>query len=258
VALAVMLGSVALWWRHEVSVRHVAMLRADPERTLTDPVLRERALADGRAVFVAHCAACHGAAGRGDPRRAMPDLTDREFLFGEGKVGEIEQIVLHGIRAGDTKGWNLAEMPGFAKAVPYAREKLPSLTPAQVGDLVGFLRAANGAVGTGGGTGAARGGGYDPARVERGRRLFTTNGACWDCHGGDGAGDAAIGAPNLVDGLWLKGTGSEADIADTIEHGLAGVSPAFAHRISAYDARVVAAYTASLHPAPRPLHPVLR
>ena len=233
---AILAATIWLWWHHGVSARRTALLRADPESLLIDPALRLTALEDGRGVFVAQCAGCHGPQGKGDPRKAMPDLTDRNFLYGQGKIGEIEQIVLYGIRAGDSKGWNLAEMPGFAKAVPYTREKLPSLTPAQVSDLVGFLRAANGHVG------------YDPARIVRGRELFTAGGACWDCHGPDGTGDSAIGAPDLVDGLWLKGTGSEADITYSIEQGLAGVSPAFHLRMSAYDARVVGAYTASLHP----------
>ncbi|WP_157098964.1 c-type cytochrome [Novosphingobium rosa] len=229
----------SLWWRHGVSARQIAMLRSDPEQVLADPVLRNHALADGRKVFLTHCTSCHGAAGKGDPSKAMPDLTDKDFLYGRGRVGEIEQIVLHGIRAGDSKGRDLAEMPGFAKAEPYTREKLPSLTPAQISDIVGFLRAANG------------NGGYDLARIGRGHKLFSTNGACWDCHASDGAGDAAVGAPNLIDGVWLKGNGSEADLTDIIEHGMAGISPAFQHSISAYDARAVAVYTASLHPSVR-------
>lgn len=225
----------ALSWHHASIARQTLVLRSDPESLLGDPALRAIVLADGRKVFALHCAACHGTAGQGDTARAMPNLTDKDFLFGRGQVGEIEQIVLHGIRAGDTKGANLAEMPGFAKAVPSERETLPALTPAQIRDLTVFLRAANGH------------GGYDLEQIARGRALFTSAGACWDCHGSNGGGDSAIGAPDLIDGLWLKGTGSEADIAYTIRSGLAGVSPAFQRHLSAYDARVVAAYAASLH-----------
>lgn len=166
-------------------------------------------------------------------------MTDGEYLYGESRPGEIEQIVLHGIRAGDSRGWNLAEMPGFAKAVPYKRDPLPPLTPGKTADLVAFLRAANG------------NGGYDPAQVARGRTLYQTSAGCWDCHGADGGGDPAIGAPNLVDGIWLKGDGDEADIRHTLEAGMAGVSPAFQHRLSAYDARIVSVYVASLHPPAR-------
>jgi cytochrome c oxidase cbb3-type subunit 3 len=233
---AAVLSAGALAWRYEANQRKAAIMRAAPDTLLVNSDLRAQAMADGRRVFALHCTRCHGPEGKGDPRQAIPDLSDKDFLFGQGQVGEIEQIVLHGIRAGDTKGWDLAEMPGFAREKPYGREKLPSLTPAQISDIIGFLRAANGH------------GGYDRARIERGRGLFTTNGACWDCHGHDGKGDSAVGAPNLIDGLWLKGSGSEADLTDIIEHGMAGVSPAFQRIMSAYDARVVAAYTVSLHP----------
>lgn len=225
-----------LGWRHHGAARRTSMLRGDPDTILADPHRRKIALADGRAVFRAHCAACHGKAGQGDPRRAMPDLTDRDFLYGEGKTGQIEQIVLHGIRAGDSRGWDQAEMPAYARPVPYRREPLLPLKPGQIRDLVAFLRAANGS------------GGYAVEQIVRGRRLFATSAGCWDCHGSDASGDAALGAPDLVDGKWLKGNGSEADLTDVIERGMAGVSPAFSRILSPYEARVVSAYTASLHP----------
>ena len=127
-------------------------------------------------------------------------------------------------------------MPAFAREVPYAREKLPPLTPAQLRDVVVFLRAANG------------NGGYDGQAIARGRDLFSRGAGCFDCHSPDARGDPSIGAPNLVDGVWLKGNGSEADIAYILEHGLAGVSPAYARTLSPYQARAVSVYVASLHP----------
>ena len=212
------------------------MMRTGPDAILGDPGLREVAIAHGREVFRDHCASCHGVAGKGSAAIAVPDLTDDDFLYGQGNASEIEQIVLHGIRAGDTRGWNLALMPAFAQKIPYAREPLNPLTPAQVDDIVAFLRAANGH------------GGHDPAQVDRGRAEVTGNAGCWDCHGRDAQGDSSIGAPNLVDGKWIKGDGSEAAIRHTIERGMAGVSPALAGKLSAYDARTVAIYAASLHP----------
>ena len=231
------LVTTALAWLHYTSLeQQTRMMRSDFNTILTDPKLRDVALHHGREVFLAHCSGCHGAQGKGNSATAVPDLTDNDFLYGRGEPGEIEQIVLHGIRSGDSKGWSLAAMPAFAWQIPYpADPQLPPLTPAQLRDLVVFLRAANGSSG------------YDPDQIVRGRNLFDGSAGCWDCHGNDAAGDSSIGAPNLVDGKWLKGNGSETDIAYTIEHGLADVSPAFAHFLSAYDARTVAVYTASLH-----------
>ena len=244
-------GRRLLWWTglllavaivaafaiHHNSVEHrLLLMRADPDVLLDDDRARPVALADGARVYAAHCASCHGADGKGSRERAVPDLTDADFLYGSGKVGEIEQIVLHGIRSGDPRGWDLASMPNFAQANPYSREKLPPLTPAKLRDVVAFLRAANG------------NGGYDRGAIERGRVLFTRDAGCYDCHSADAHGDASIGAPDLVDGVWLKGNGSEADIAFVLEHGLAGVSPAYARVLSAYQARAVSVYVASLHP----------
>lgn len=212
------------------------VMQADPEALLTDESTRHTVLNQGAAVFVSHCAICHGANGKGDRAIGIPDLTDGEFLYGTGTVSESEQIVLHGIRAGDPKGWNQASMPAFAQPKPYDREPLPPLKPHELDAIVAFLQSANGSATP------------DRALVDEGRRIFTGSAGCWDCHGSDAQGDTSIGAPNLVDGLWLKGDGSAAAIRDTVERGMAGVSPAFGARLSPYEARLVAAYTASLHP----------
>ena len=210
-------------------------LQADPDRILDDPRLAPKALASGREVFRTKCAGCHGADGHGSTATGTPDLTDQDFLYGTGRASEIEQIVLHGIRSGDDKGWDLAWMPAFGQPVPYAREKLPSLTPAEIGQLTSYVRAMNGAIGE------------DRTAVSAGNTLYEGRAGCWDCHGHDAQGDPSIGAPNLTDGKWLRGDGSREDISRIIREGLHGVSPAFRGRLDAVSARAVAVYVASLH-----------
>jgi cytochrome c oxidase cbb3-type subunit 3 len=212
------------------------LLQADADRILDDARLAPKALATGRDVFLTSCAGCHGADGRGSTATGTPDLTDQDFLYGTGRASEIEQIVLHGIRSGDDKGWDLAWMPAYGRSVPYAREKLPSLSPAEIGQLTSFLRAMNGATGE------------DPTAVAAGNALYEGHGGCWDCHGRDAQGDAAIGAPNLTDRKWLRGDGSRRDISRIIREGLHGVSPAFRGRLDPAKVRAVAVYVASLHP----------
>lgn len=207
-------------------------MRADPELILGDRLLAETALGAGRAGFENHCASCHGN-GRSDPARGVPDLTDGDHLYGSGRVAEIEQIVLHGIRSGDPRGWNQASMPAYARAKPYAREAIPPLTPAGLREVTQYLMDVHGRA-------------SDRAAAARGQQLFTGNGACWDCHGRDGGGDEAIGAPNLVDDVWLYGDGSAASIARSIASGRAGISPAFARHITPFEARAIAVYVASL------------
>jgi cbb3-type cytochrome c oxidase subunit III len=41
---------------------------------------------------------------------------------------------------------------------------------------------------------------------------------CAACHGADGKGNPALGAPNLADGIWLYG-GSVAAVTETVTKG---------------------------------------
>ncbi len=214
-----------------------AILRADPVTILAHPDLARAALAWGRKSFVAHCASCHGD-GHGDPARGVPDLTDRDYLYGTGEVAEIEQIVLHGIRSGDPRGWHIAAMPAYARPLPYAAEPaIKPLSPSEIGDVTQYL---------------LKGRATDPRAAARGRAIFAGRGACWDCHEPDGGGNSAVGAPNLNDGVWLYGDGSAAAIAATLARGRAGASPAFARVLSPLEVRSIAIYVASLPGRTRP------
>ncbi len=208
-----------------------AILRADPETILRQPALAPRAIALGRAGFGRHCASCHGS-GRADPARGIPDLTDGDFLYGTGQVAEIEQIVLHGIRSGDPRGWHLAAMPAYAKELPYPAEPaIKPLTPLEIGDVAQHLSHERTT---------------DAAAAARGAAIYAGRGACWDCHGPDGGGNPAIGAPNLNDRVDLYGDGSIAALTATLARGRAGISPAFARTLSPLEARAIAIYVASL------------
>jgi cytochrome c oxidase cbb3-type subunit 3 len=229
-AFVLLAGTIG--WR--VSVAHVrdAVMRSDPDSLLSDTGLRGRVIADGKPLFARSCAGCHGADGAGSRDTGVPDLRDAETLHGTGLISEIEQIVLHGIRSGDSRGRNLADMPAYARAVPYPRDKIEPLKPGEIEDLATFLSAAQGRA-------------EDGVAVARGKALYKEK-ACWDCHTNDAGGDPAIGAPNLVDRIWLYGDGSKAAIRRSIAGGRAGFSPAFNKHLTPYEARAVSAYAASL------------
>lgn len=212
---------------------HAAMMRADPETILSDPGLAKPALSLGRSVYLRHCSSCHGTRGQPDPVAGVPDIADGDFLYGNGSASEIELIVLHGIRAGDDKGWNLARMPTYAHQHPYAAEPIPPLRPGEIDDVVQYLIAV-------------RGPAADEGAALRGAAIFTGKGGCFDCHGPDGGGDPAVGAPNLRDGITLYGDGSPAALYRSIAGGRAGISPAFARYLTPLEARAVAVYVASL------------
>ncbi len=212
--------------------RGEALLRADPDRVLANLELRRTALEIGRPAFARRCAGCHGPRGGGDRLKATPDLGDDEYLYGSGKPDEIEQIVLYGIRAGLSRGKNLASMPAYGRAKPYAGEPIPPLSPADLAAVTQFVLALSGRS-------------TDREAATRGRLIYQGAGGCYDCHSGDGRGDPGIGAPNLADAVWLYG-GSARSIAESITYGRAGICPAFATRITPLEARAIAIYVASL------------
>jgi cytochrome c oxidase cbb3-type subunit 3 len=68
---------------------------------------------------------------------------------------------------------------------------------------------------------------------------------CGVCHGADGTGNPALGAPNLADGTWLYG-GSIETIRETILNGRNGVMPAHGDLLGENRSKILAAYVASL------------
>ena len=90
----------------------------------------------------------------------------------------------------------------------------------------------------------------DPAKLERGKAVFTTN--CVPCHRADGGG--VIG-PNLTDDFWIHG-GKPVQILQTITAGVLDKGmPAWGATLKPDDLPAVAAYVMSLHgthpPAPK-------
>jgi cytochrome c oxidase cbb3-type subunit III len=203
------------------------LMRADPDTVAQRPEFARFAIAYAQPAYDQHCASCHGDHLQGDPRNGVPDLAHPAWLYGEGRVAQIEHTILHGIRAGDPKGWNLADMPAFAKAEPYKRYKIPALEPGEIRDVIEFLLVTAGKPGD------------RPAAV-RGATIFAAKGQCFDCHSSDAQGDAAIGAPNLIDDIWLYGTGSREDIYESIARGRSGICPAWIQELSPVTVRALA------------------
>ncbi len=79
--------------------------------------------------------------------------------------------------------------------------------------------------------------------TEEGRAIFADN--CAACHGENGEGEQALGAPNLGNAIWLYGGDRDTVIA-TIANSRAGVMPAWAHRLSEAQIKQVALYVHDL------------
>jgi cytochrome c oxidase cbb3-type subunit III len=177
------------------------------------------ALAHGRAVFANHCATCHGSDARG--ARGFPNLTDRSWNWG-GDADSILASVSHGRQA---------VMPPLAPAL--GSEQAVTETAVYVQSLSGKR--------------------VDASLAAAGKQRFVM--LCSGCHGVDGTGNMAMGAPDLTDDNWLYG-GDFASIREAIVNGRNGQMPAHEPLIGPRRSRLVAAWVYSLsQPADQPATP---
>jgi len=199
-------------YRQKIAASDLAAINSDPE-------LLRFALAGGEAAFGDNCAPCHGRGAQGG--FGYPNLRDDSWLWGNGSLADIHQTILHGIRANDPETRN-NQMPAFGRS--------GILTEPQIGDAAEYVLSLSDRT-------------DDKGSAERGAKVFTAN--CTPCHGPDGKGNQALGAPNLTDELWLY-AGDKATIANTIRGGRGGVMPAWAGRLDPETIKELAVYVHSL------------
>ncbi len=163
-----------------------------------------QAQAIGERLFLNNCATCHGSDARGS--KGYPNLTDQDWLHG-GTPQKILESVTHG-RQG--------QMPPMAAAVG---------SSADVRDVAQYVLSLSGS-------------GHNSLQAQLGREKFR---ACAACHGADGKGNQALGAPNLTDKVWLHGWG-EAAIVDIVNHGKVNAMPAQKDRLTPDQIKVLTSY----------------
>ena len=83
---------------------------------------------------------------------------------------------------------------------------------------------------------------HNSVAAQLGKEKFA---ACAACHGPDGKGMQALGAPNLTDKAWLYGS-SEAKIVETVTKGRTNQMPAWKDFLGEAKIRVLAAYVLNL------------
>ena len=167
-------------------------------------------LHSAQRIFDRNCAVCHGYDAAGQAA-LFPNLTDAEWQWG----GSPEQIE-HSIRNG-----RIAAMVGWS-AILGGDEG--------VNQVVEYVQAL----------------GSDQTGILPGQAKYNT--FCVACHGTDGTGNTALGAPNLVDDVWLYGNSSEA-IHESIANGRNGEMPAFADRLDETQIRLLVALLTRPSPA---------
>jgi cytochrome c oxidase cbb3-type subunit III len=196
------------------------LLRTPADAISSQETLVAFATERGPYLFVDYCASCHGADLRGDRQRGIPNLQDGSWLFGTGRISEIENIIQYGVRSGHPKSHNLTDMPAFLRT--------GQLSSSEVGNVVEYVLALSGQP-------------HDEAAARRGADLYQNKGRCFDCHGSDALGNPDYGAPALTGPAWVYG-GTRAELIESVAEGRHGLCPAWIDKLSAADVRAIAVY----------------
>lgn len=194
---------------HEASLRDIA----------ADPALADFAHAYGRAAFGDNCSGCHGSGAGGGP--SYPNLLDDDWLWG-GTLEDIQRTITFGIRSTHDET-RFGAMPAFVRDGLLTRED--GLVVSDYVRQIAGLPVADG---------------FDAGR---GAEIYAAN--CAACHGADGGGLRDLGAPNLVDGIWLYGP-DRATIYEAIANGRGAMMPHFAGRLDDATIKALSVYVHSL------------
>ena len=166
----------------------------------------------GRRLFLQNCAQCHGSDARGQ-NGGFPNLTDDDWLYG-GSGAKIKETLINGRQAA---------MPAW----------LDAMGEQGIEEVVAYVLSLSGRK-------------VDQQLADKGEARFAV---CAACHGQDGKGNQALGAPNLTDNIWLYG-GSKRAVTETLTYGRNGVMPSFKQTLGEDKIHVVAAYVYSLSHQP--------
>lgn len=183
----------------------VAPLYAKFKAMSVEEVSRDpQAKAIGERLFMNNCSQCHGSDAHGG--KGFPNLTDADWLHG-GTPDKIKETLALG---------RIGNMPPMAAAVG---------TSDDVKNVANYVLSLSNAP-------------HDSVRAELGKSKFA---ACAACHGNDGKGNQALGAPNLTDDIWLHGYGENAVMA-MVNNGKVNQMPAQADKLSEAQIHVLASY----------------
>ncbi|MGI9271688.1 MAG: cytochrome-c oxidase, cbb3-type subunit III [Woeseiaceae bacterium] len=182
------------------------MFAAFAAREVVDIAKDPAALDIGASLFANYCSQCHGSTAMG--ARGFPNLADDVWLYG-GAPAQIKQSIVSG-RNG--------VMPPLA-AVFTDEDALT--------EMVSYVQAMQDGIDA-----------SSPAHTQ-----YMT--LCVACHGPTGAGMQALGAPSLIDDVWLYGS-SPREIRKSIVEGRLGAMPAHGDLLGADRAHILTAYVYSL------------
>ena len=158
----------------------------------------------GQRLFLQNCSQCHGSDARGQ-NGGFPNLTDNDWLYGGSGAKIVETLTLG----------RKAAMPAW----------LDAMGEDGIEEVVNYVLSLSGRE-------------VDQQLADAGKARFA---ACAACHGMDGKGNAALGAPNLTDDTWLHGWGVDA-IKHIVNNGKLNVMPAQKDNLTPDQIHVLTAY----------------
>jgi cytochrome c oxidase cbb3-type subunit 3 len=176
------------------------------EQLAADP----KAMEIGQRLYLNNCAQCHGSDARGS--KGFPNLTlPAGARLAAETPEEIAAVILNG-RTGN--------MPPMAAAVGSSED---------VRNVAHYVLSLSGSA-------------HNSAYAQLGKPKFA---ACAACHGPEGKGMKAVGAPNLTDKHWLHGWGEQA-IVSMVTAGKVNVMPPQGKLLTPEQVQVLSAYVWSL------------
>jgi cytochrome c oxidase cbb3-type subunit 3 len=173
-----------------------------------------------KVLFADNCAACHQAGGNGVVGH-YPNLLDDSWLWG-GTFSKIQETITNG-RHG--------MMPSFKGR----------LKNNQISDVAEYVLSLSGNE-------------MNPAAVQRGKAVFTTDGGCIACHGVDAKGKQSLGSANLTDQIWTIANvpaadtvaGKKAAVMKVVTNGHVRTMPVWKERLSPASIKMLAFYVHEL------------
>ncbi|WP_265519319.1 cytochrome-c oxidase, cbb3-type subunit III [Nitratireductor luteus] len=199
------------------------IVRLDFAEITKRPELMRIVRESGSTLFGDNCAVCHGTDAKGSP--GFPSLADDSWLWG-GNPEIVAETLRIGINSTHPET-RFAQMPAFGRDGILDRPAISS--------IVSFIR--NNA------EGIDDLGPLDMKGVEEGAQLFAEN--CAACHGAEGRGDPAMGAPDLMDNSWVISS-DRASLSRTIWQGRQGQMPHWEERLAEIDRKILAIYVTEI------------
>jgi len=173
-------------------------------------VKEPKAVKMGHHLFMTYCTTCHGSDAGGV--RGFPNLRDGDWLYG-----------------GDPNAIKMTLVNGRQGMMPTAAQN-GLKDEIDVDNVVQYLLKLSERK-------------HDGATAIEGEKVFKR--ICFACHGMDGKGMQAMGAPNLTDNVWLYG-GSEIALKETITKGRQGRMPAHGEFLGEAKVHLLTTYVYSL------------